>query len=246
VATVNRDLRHLRVLFRWAKRRGVLDDIPDFFGLLIKEERRDPTIMPEEDFLALLAALRNPQLKLKKMPPDWWRIFLYLIYYLGVRRGEALGLFWSDISFQANEVRIRAGTSKSRKDRVVPIAAELSDVLKQWKDRSPFNSPNDSVLPWPYDTYRQVYVDWHLIQTAAGIPDGEHYVPKDCRSTCASELTANDVPTVVVRDFLGHASVTTTERYYINTKPAMRAAAQVRKIVREPDEQNQANELDEK
>jgi len=38
------------------------------------------------------------------------------------------------------------------------------------------------------------------------------------------------VPTVVVKDFLGHATVATTENYYINTKPALRAAANARKV----------------
>jgi hypothetical protein len=35
---------------------------------------------------------------------------------------------------------------------------------------------------------------------------------------------------VVVKDFLGHATVATTENYYINTKPALRAAASARKV----------------
>jgi integrase len=35
---------------------------------------------------------------------------------------------------------------------------------------------------------------------------------------------------VVVKDFLGHATVATTENYYINTKPALRAAAAARKV----------------
>ena len=38
------------------------------------------------------------------------------------------------------------------------------------------------------------------------------------------------MPTAVVKDFLGHAGVTTTERFYINTKPALRAAASMRKV----------------
>ncbi len=88
----------------------------------------------------------------------------------------------------------------------------------------------DEVLPWPFDTYRKLYDDWHVIQAAAGIPEERHYVPKDCRSSCASELIASGVPTAVVKDFLGHASVTTTERYYINTKPALRAAVALRKV----------------
>ena len=35
---------------------------------------------------------------------------------------------------------------------------------------------------------------------------------------------------MVVKDFLGHQSVATTENYYINTKPALRAAANARKV----------------
>ena len=75
------------------------------------------------------------------------------------------------------------------------------------------------MLPWPYDNYRNIYDDWHAIQKAAGIPDGEHYVPKNCRSSCASELIAANVPTVVVKDFLGHATVATTENYYKTQSP---------------------------
>ena len=38
------------------------------------------------------------------------------------------------------------------------------------------------------------------------------------------------MPAVVVKDFLGHASVATTENYSINTKPALRTAAAARKV----------------
>jgi integrase len=34
----------------------------------------------------------------------------------------------------------------------------------------------------------------------------------------------------VLSDVLRHASVTTTERYYINTRPAVRAAVLARKV----------------
>lgn len=110
------------------------------------------------------------------------------------------------------------------------MSRELADILKEWREKCPAARLKDEVLDWPYDTYRQLYQDWHTIQEAAGIPEGEHYVPKNFRSTCASELIAANVPTVVVKDFLGHANVATTENYYINTKPALRAAANARKV----------------
>ena len=93
------------------------------------------------------------------------------------------------------------------------------------------------VAAWPYDHLDSIYDDWHAIQKAAGIPDGRHYVPKNCRSTCASGLIAANVPTVVVKDFLGHQSVATTENYYINTKPALRAAGNARKVCLEGNEE---------
>jgi integrase len=229
-ATVNRDLRHVRAALRWAKRRGLISEAPDFKGVFVREDRKKPTIIPEEDFMAMVRGLRKPDLILKRRSADWWRAFLYVANYLGLRRAEILGLTWGRVSFDTLEVRVLAATSKGRKERVVPMAPELGEVLRQWRDEQGNVKSTDAVLPWPYDTYRQLYEDWHAIQTAAGIPEGQHYVPKNCRSTCASELIAANVPTVVVKDFLGHATVATTENYYVNTKPALRAAATARKV----------------
>ena len=234
-ATVNRDLRHIRAALKWAKRRGLLVNVPDFGGILLREDRKKPTIMPVDDFLALVVALSS-DIGLHKRSNGWWKVFLYVSYYLGLRRGEALSLMWKEVGFQTLEVRIKAPTSKSRKERVVPIAPEIGEILAEWKRQSEQSQPNDYVLDWPFNTYRPLYKDWHRIQEAAGIPEGQHYVPKDCRSTCASDLIANAVPTVVVKDFLGHSSVATTENYYINTKPALRAAAGARSV-RVPDDE---------
>jgi hypothetical protein len=154
---------------------------------------------------------------------------------IGVRRGDVLSLSWDDVKFDTFDVRVQAPTSKSRKERVIPMARELAELLKTWRTQTDQAASRDPVLPWPYDTYRQLYTDWHRIQSASEIPDGARYVPKNCRSTCASELIANGVPTVVVKDFLGHATVATTENYYINTKPALRAEANARKVRLEDD-----------
>ncbi len=180
--------------------------------------------------MELVKALRKPDLVLKYRPADWWRTFMYTAYYLGLRRGEILGLTWDKVPLETLEVHIVAPTSKSRKERVVPISPEMGALLREWKLKQPNAHGGDPVLPWPHDNLRAIYDDWHAIQAAAGIADGEHYVPKNCRSTCASGLIAANIPTVVVKDFLGHATVATTENYYINTKPALRAAANARRV----------------
>lgn len=229
-ATANRDLRHVRTALRWAYRREYLNRVPDFTGLMVRLDDKQPAIIPEEDFRAIVAALRNPELVLRRATAGWWRVFLYVANYLGMRRGEIFGLTWDRIRFDANEVVVSAGSSKSRRDRVLPMTDELARVLSQWRSSQPTLPMSGEVLPWTYASYRPMYDDWHAILDAAGMPEDEHYTPHDCRSTCASELIAANVPTAVVKDFLGHSTVTTTERYYLNTTPALRAAANARKV----------------
>lgn len=242
VASVNRDLRHIRAAVRWAKRRGYISEVPDFKGVFIREDRKKPVIIPEQDFVEMVKALRKPDLVLKYRPADWWRMFMYTAYYLGLRRGEILGLTWDKVSLETLEVHVVAQSSKSRKERVVPISPEMGLLFREWKAKHPEAQGGDPVLPWPHDHLRSIYDDWHAIQKAAGIADGEHYVPKNCRSTCASSLIAANIPTVVVKDFLGHATVATTENYYINTKPALRAAANARQVRLEEAEEEKKEE----
>ena len=92
---------------------------------------------------------------------------------LGLRRGEVLGLTWDCIAIDTLEVRVLAPTSKGRKERVVPIAPELGELLTEWKKLSCPARDSDEVPPWPYDGYRPLYDDWHAIQKAAGIPDDQ-------------------------------------------------------------------------
>ena len=92
-ATVNRDVRHIRAALKWAERRRLISDVPDFGPIFLKEDRKKPTIMPEEDFLAMIAAL-TLALNLPTRSCGWWRAFLYVSYYLGLRRGETLSLIY--------------------------------------------------------------------------------------------------------------------------------------------------------
>ena len=57
----------------------------------------------------------------------------------------------------------------------------------------------------------------------------EQNVDEALRDVRMSLLEA-DVDFQVVKDFLGHQTVATTENYYINTKPALRAAGNARKV----------------
>jgi integrase len=258
-ATVNRDLRHLKAALNWAARRGLIARIPDFTGLFLRVPKKKPVVMPDRDFLAIVAAAEAPDTPVTRRSGRWWRTFLYLGYYLGLRRGELLALTWRDIDWETNELRVQAATSKSRCERVLPLPVPIAQLLRDELARvGPLRSNGSpsggadagradagradagraeaeksgtaAVLPWPFDTFNPFYDDWHLLQNAARIPTDRRYTPKSLRSSCASLMIAASVPTMVVKDFLGHAKVTTTETYYVNTQPALRAAANLRAV----------------
>lgn len=228
-ATVNRDLRHLRAALNWAARRDLVDRLPDFKGIFLRTPKSKPTVMPEQDFMAIVAVAEAVDTPVSRRSGAWWRTFLYLGYYLGLRRGELLALAWSDIDLDARELRVQAASSKGRRERVLPLPNAIADLIAEWRHQLG-EAELGAVLPWPFDTFNPFYDDWRLLQSAAGIPSHQHYVPKSLRSSCASLMIAASVPTLVVKDFLGHAKVTTTETYYVNTAPAMRAAANVRAV----------------
>lgn len=48
-------------------------------------DQKQPITIPDEDFLAMLKALQDPELVLRKRGSGWWRAFLYIAYYLGLR-----------------------------------------------------------------------------------------------------------------------------------------------------------------
>jgi integrase len=228
--TVNRDLRSIRAALRYAAddNRGYILKAPSFRGIFLRTNQKNPVVVPADVQQKIVAAVDSEEFKPRVVSREWWKVFVLLCRETGARRGELLGLDWDRIDFKAKSVRITAETSKGRKDRVLPLgdAADLWQVLADWREKV----EGDQVFPWSRATYRQFYEDWERLLDAAGVGN---VVPKNLRSTTGSEMVAAGVSTMAVKDWLGHSSVTTTEKYYANTGLALRDAARQRRDWRE-------------
>ena len=126
-ATINRDLRHVRTFLNWAKRRQYIREVPSFRRAFVREDEPSPVVMPREHFDAIVAAVGRVRLTVVKTPM-WWRTFLHVAYGLGCRRGEILGLRWSQVDLDAGELTVRRETSKGRKDRTLPLVGDVLQV----------------------------------------------------------------------------------------------------------------------
>lgn len=65
--------------------------------------------------------------------PDEVKPILIFTYYPGCRNGESLSLKWSQVDLAERLVRLDPGTTKNDEERIIPMAPELVEVLKESK-----------------------------------------------------------------------------------------------------------------
>lgn len=158
---------------------------------------------------------------------QYYPIYFVMGFY-GLRRGEALGLSWSDIDTNNIVIRVRKQveyydgtygyaelkTKKSRRD--LPISPAVADVLQTLKPTNIgplpdliFKSSNG--LPIDPHNLRRSFI---RISKQAGLPKSTlHHL----RHTAATNLKELGVPANDVQSILGHSNITTTLQFYTHS-----------------------------
>ena len=136
--TARNKIASLTLMLSWAARKGFLSSNP-LHGL------RQPNATTRLQFLSKEEAVRLldvAERKGKVSPRDAAiAVAIQLGIYGGLRVGEICGLRWRDVNFSAGLLTItrsfHRATTKSGKERTVPIAPELADTLRKWKPSCP-------------------------------------------------------------------------------------------------------------
>ena len=153
--------------------------------------------------------------------PERHRLVYAVAIYTGLRKGELWGLRWSDVVLKGDrpELVVRhsyRGPTKSGRIRRVPLLAQARDALERWAKLSPGIA---GALVWPREDggcHTESYsAEWERWKTRAGIERRVRF--HDLRHTCASHLAmgtwGQSWRLEEIRDWLGHSTVTVTERY---------------------------------
>jgi integrase len=172
--------------------------------------------------------------------PAW-----FFLATTGVRRGEALGLRWSEIDFDASTAALRATLTavehqikvnhrtKTDKDRVIELDIRTIAILKGWRA-----TQAQEPLLCGAGYHDEGYVFCH--------PDGRPYHPErfsrefkrmierhqldrirlhDLRHTWATLALKAGIPLKVVSERLGHATTAITADIYSHVTPGMQSDA---------------------
>jgi integrase len=209
-----------------------------------------PRVMPSPEDEIKAWDAEELQIFLRHVRSDWWYPFMRLAAMSGMRRGEVLGLRWSDLDFDRGSLAVRQAvvadgyatyldTPKSHRPRTIDLDPKTMKALRRRRREQLENrlaagdgylasdlvfTKADGSLVHP-DTFTQAF-DRKVEQTGL-----RRITLHGLRHTHATLLLKAGVPVQVVSQRLGHSDPGFTLRLYGHVLPSMQADA-VNKITR--------------
>ena len=229
-ATINKELRHLRAIFRKAQLWGYVKIAPQI--TFLTEDQKVVRYVTPEHFAEIYAAC-----KIAKRPKHqhysaatWWRALLVFDYMTGWRISEPMTLQKDQLDLDAAEAVLRASDTKGRRGERVPLHSLVVEHLREIVSFDPL------VFTWPH-AESTLYKDFGRIQTEAGIhlpchEQHEHtkachrYGFHDLRRAFAT-MNAETLTADALQALMRHKSYTTTQRYINIAKQLTRSVEQL-------------------
>ena len=209
-ATIARKLACLRGLFRFIVGQGRLNENPTSFIETPRLWRRLPQTLSEQEAVGLVEATATARMGVRD------RAMLELLYGTGLRVSELASLDLSNMNFDVGFVRC---FGKGQKERLVPVGrfaqAALRRYLETVRPRLIRRKPQTQAIFVSQAGERLTRQRiWQLIKRYArqgGI--AKRIGPHTLRHSFATHLLSRGADLRTVQELLGHANISTTQRY---------------------------------
>ena len=212
------DYRNLKGAFNKALDWGYISDNPVRRIKLPRKQKNSPLFLTRDQVMEVINYTNRENTK---------EMFLFL-FYTGARVGEMVSLKLKNIDLINSVITIGDDefNTKSRKQRQIPMCNELKKILT-------------IRLPNIY------HPNQHLFHKSNGFPYTTDYLSKlfkrccrlagfdekfhlhSLRHSAASYLVQKGVPLAMIKEILGHASISTTEIYSHVTLDSLKEAVKV-------------------
>lgn len=194
-ATINRHMACISRALAEAAPLGWIKGVPKIPHF--KEDNVRERYLSDEEEAKLLKAIDD---RAAPAYPVWtyMQALVPLLLDTGLRLGEAEGL--TEDNLVGKRLVLRHGATKSGKGRSVPLTLRAQGAARALLDH-PMHGQ------WPRGSLSKRFSE---LTTAIGMPDVTAHV---LRHTCASRLVQAGLDLYRVKAWLGHATISTTERY---------------------------------
>jgi integrase len=177
---------------------------------LIARHHKLPWIPNEDDWYLILAAARQEPIRN--------RVMLAFAYDAGLRREELCSLRSDDIDPSRRTLRIRAETTKGRRERVVPYSVSSSELLHCYllHRRTLGQKRGPLFLSESRRNYTEPISIWSWSKVVLGLARRAHierFSTHTLRHLCLTDLARAGWDIHEIAAFAGHRSVQTTLLY---------------------------------
>ena len=233
--SIGRKVAALRSFFKFCLREGILRDNPARLVATPKLPKRLPAVLTAEEMNRFLDSLGTE--KASKTGPRGIsktrtykvteesrlalqrdRAILELLYASGLRVSELTGLSMGDVDLREQTVRV---LGKGRKERIVPFGSKALAALEaywsgreQWLRKAASRGDYEAVFLNPAGGRLTTRSIRHILKKytrLANINWDLH--PHSLRHAFATHLLADGADLRAIQELLGHASLSTTQRY---------------------------------
>lgn len=212
-ATVARRGAAVRSFYGWATSAGLVDVDPSARLVTAQPGLALPAVLGIESAARLLELARLEAAEGSAVAVRDWAV-LELLYATGVRVGELVATDVGDVDRVARLLRVMG---KGARERVVPFGVPAARALDAWLEdaRGPLVTRESGAALFlgargRRMDQRQVRALVHRAAAAAGVED---IAPHALRHTAATHLLQGGSDLRSVQEILGHATLTTTQRY---------------------------------
>jgi len=205
-----REISAFKNFFNWLSDKALLNNSAVSIVTSPRQPKTLPKAVDAENIFELLE-------KSKNFAREEWQglrdqAILMLLYGSGLRISEALSLNVADFENAADFLRIKG---KGSKERIVPLLPMVRDAIRAYCQAQPFNLKADEPLfvgargdrLSPRIIQRQL----QKIRLFLGLSDT--VTPHALRHSFATHLLAEGTDLRSIQELLGHASLSTTQRY---------------------------------
>lgn len=209
--TIRRKIISLRSFFKWMVKNSFIKVSPLKDVALPKIAKPLPNFIKPAEIETAIKHLQeeddDEETKILKA------LILEMFYSLGIRRAELIGLNDSDISFSNSELKV---TGKRSKQRVIPVPEKLLSKIREWQKIRNLKLQNQDkdnplfVIKGKRISPQQVY---KIVNQSLRGSSARRKSPHALRHSFASAMLNEGAEIDSVREFLGHASLATTQIY---------------------------------